>query len=60
MGEPARKDPDELQRKARGLLAEAQNTSDMELRAELLKLCEQVLKEAAAARLAVTKRKTET
>ena len=48
-------DPDELQRKAKELLAEAQNTSDLKLRDELLRLCEQVLREAAAARQAAAK-----
>ena len=45
-------DPDELQRKAKEYLAEAQKTEDLILRDELLKLCEQVLREAAAARQA--------
>jgi hypothetical protein len=43
---------DELGRKAREYLVEAQKTSDLAARDQLLKLCEQVLKEAAAARLA--------
>ena len=54
MGEPP-DDPtgaDELGRKAREYLVEAQKTSDLAARDQLLKLCEQVLKEAAAARLA--------
>ena len=43
-------DPDELQRKAREYLAEAQKTTDLAFRNELLNLCEQVLREAAAVR----------
>ena len=50
MALPLSNDPDELQRKAKELLIEAQNTGDLKLRDELLRLCEKVLQEAAAAR----------
>ena len=50
MALPLSNDPDELQHKAKELLVEAQNTGDLKLRDELLRLCEKVLQEAAAAR----------
>ena len=42
-------DADALGQKARKYLAEAQNTTDTAARDELLRLCEQVLQEAALA-----------
>ena len=52
--DPLLGDPDELQRRAKEYLAEAQKTTDLILRDELLKLCEQVLREATAARQATS------
>ena len=50
MEQTAGGNPDELQRKAKQYLADAQKTTDQSLREELLKLCEEVLRETVAAR----------
>jgi len=47
-------DADALGTKAREYLAMAQSTVDLALRDELLKLCEQMLREAATARQAAS------